>query len=103
MCGFTHSTCVSVPVRVNFFDMSKIDDGEWCADADAAAKSIASKTNSPEVRYLNGLPPSILAECITKASVAAFANFAHFLESPDGPTFGKIPCNLLPSRRYSCT
>jgi hypothetical protein len=38
--------------------MSNMEEGEWCAHADPAANSIASRTSAPEILYRKACPLS---------------------------------------------
>jgi len=44
MCGFTQSTFVTEPVRVNLLHISNRADGEWCPHKDAAAERTIKTT-----------------------------------------------------------
>src|ERR1700683_844247 len=71
MCGFTQSTCVRVPVSVNFWDISNIEEGEWCAHAEPAASKIAHSIKITERLHFKMIPLVTLtfAECITAVDV----------------------------------
>src|ERR1700733_2108421 len=71
MCGFTQSTCVRVPVSVNFWDISNIEEGEWCAHAEPAASRIAHSIKITESLHFKMIPLVTLtfAECITPVDV----------------------------------
>src|SRR6516225_4986011 len=51
MCGFTHSTWVIVPLSVILVFMSKIDEGEWCAQTNPAVRKVAAETSPPKILY----------------------------------------------------
>src|SRR5260370_28606475 len=52
ICGLIQSTSVSVPATENFFSMSKMAEGEWCADRGLGRMSMTKAIKIPGILYL---------------------------------------------------
>src|ERR1700676_131088 len=68
ICGLIQSTFVTVPVNVKRLDISKMAEGEWCAQTDPAAPSIMSAIRPTESLFFKENSPFALwGEYITQA------------------------------------
>src|SRR5438445_7212220 len=90
--GFCHCTSVRVPVSVNFLDVSKMAENEWCAHRGPTAKRVVKIITMAEILYLKEVLRVRKQKRKHQARHSHSVRTTAFLKTSDG----------LPITPYSC-